>query len=111
MPVPPAPVLTCADPSGVYYPAAQVYQNLIEALRVWNALSRYWRTRVTLTTVAGTAFYDLSTIVPQLAYTVTDATLVTAMEYFLLEPPTPTVWTGTEMFDLPQLVDALQRRS
>ena len=32
------------------------------------------------------------------------------MEYHLLEPPTPTAWTGTAMFTLDQFTEALERR-
>jgi len=99
------------DSSAVYFATAEVDANLKEALRFWNALARFWRTRVTFTTTAGTSFYDLSSVVSaNLGYTVTDADLVTSMEYHLLEPPTPTIWTGTEMFTLAQLTAALQRR-
>jgi hypothetical protein len=43
-------------------------------------------------------------------YTVTNWQIITEIEYMLLEPPTPTVWTGTDQFTLSQVNQALQRR-
>lgn len=99
------------DSGAVYWSTAEINALIKEALRYWNASTRYWRTRTQFSTVAGTAFYDLSTeLSSTLGYTVTDADLVTEMEYHLQEPPTPTAWTGTAMFTLDQLTQALQRR-
>jgi len=82
-----------------------------EALRTWNAATGYYRDRVVFQTQTGIPFYDLPTKAPaRLGYTVTDRDLMTLIEYHLLEPPTPTVWTGTEMFDLPSITQAMERR-
>jgi hypothetical protein len=43
-------------------------------------------------------------------YSVTDTEMVKVMEYGVLEPPTPTVWTGSAQFTLQNFTDALQRR-
>ncbi len=84
---------------------------LAEALRTWNAAAAFWRARGVFQTAANTPFYDLSVQVPLLlANTLTDQDSITAMEYSLLEPPTPTAWTGTSMFSLEDLTRALQRR-
>lgn len=64
-------------------------------------------------TVAGQTFYDLSSTTgtaAYLGYTILDQDLITQMEYHLLEPPTPTAWTGTAMFTLDQFTQALERR-
>lgn len=84
---------------------------LVEALRTWNAASRYWRDRGAFQTEANTAFYDLGEKLPdKLGRTVTDRDLVRAIEYHLLEPASPTAWSGTEQFSLNDLTAALERR-
>jgi hypothetical protein len=99
------------DNGAVYWSGGEVAWAVKEALRYWNAATRFWRTRVQFDTAAGVAFYDLSTAVPsQLGYSVTDADLVSAMEYHLLEPATPAAYSGTSMFTQTDLVGALERR-
>jgi len=100
-----------ADPNNVFWSAAELQANVIEALRSWNVYAKHWRTRFSFQTTAGTAFYDLSSVSGTLIpYTVTDATLIESMEYTLLEPPTPSSWTGTDQFVLDDLVLNLNRR-
>src|SRR4029077_11076977 len=53
---------------------------------------------------------DLPTVLPTTrGYHVTDADLITEMQYALMEPPTPTMWTGTEQFTLQDLIRTLQQ--
>lgn len=101
---------------------------LAESFRVWNCLANFWRERVTFATTAGVAFYDLSdpalTTNPAalMQDTRTDQDLVAELMYHLLEtqpldgaalavePVDPTVWRGTDQFNLDDLTRALQRR-
>ncbi len=87
---------------------------LRESLRVWNCLARFWRDRVTFSTAAGTQWYRLpdQTTAPAniFSFTVPSQQLVAEAQYHVLEPATPTVWTGTDMFTLDAVVNSLQRR-
>ena len=98
---------------GVYWISDEIDSNIREAIRFWNAATRFWRRRVQFQTVASQPFYDLSTTTgtsAYLGYSILDQTLVKSMEHHLLEPPTPTVWTGTVMFSLDEFTQALERR-
>ena len=84
---------------------------LVEALRTWQAFTQVQRGQASFLTQSGVAFYDIPTVVPALrAQTVLDQDLVTDIEYALMEPPTPSVWTGSEQFALSDLTQALQSR-
>lgn len=99
------------DPGHVHWTAAELKIYIIEALRTYNAYTLFYRNRESFSSVPGAPFYDLPTMIPELrAYNVTSAQLVTDIEYMLMEPPTPTAWTGSEQFTLEDVVDALQRR-
>jgi hypothetical protein len=103
------------DSSAIFFTNTGTYPELglyiKEALRTWQVLTSYWRERATLSTVAGTAFYDLSVSLSTLrGYTLKDQDLIAQMQYHLLEPATPTLWSGTEQFTLLDMTDALQRR-
>lgn len=96
------------------YPEATLY--LREALRVWNVLARFYRSRITFDTAAGTAWYKITdpTVVTnpanELNFTMTIRDVVAELQIMLMEPVSPTVWTGTDMFTLEMLVQAVQRR-
>lgn len=94
------------------YPEVTLY--LREAFRVWNCLANFWRARAAFTTTANNPWYKLSSQVtnpPNLfAYTMQDRDLVAEMQTQLMEPVSPTTWTGTDMFTLPMVTRALQRR-
>lgn len=99
------------DPQRVFWTDVELGRIVVEALRTYNVLTSTWRTRVSFTAVTGQMFYDLPTIAPAArGQTVTDRDLVTALQDNLLEPATPTGWTGTEQFTLEALVSAIQRR-
>lgn len=99
------------DTGNVHWVDAELGVYLDEALRTWGVGAAYWRERGVFNTVAGTAFYDLSTELSALrGYSVTDTNLVRDIQYHLLEPATGSSWTGTEQFTLQQVTDALQRR-
>ncbi len=101
-----------ADPTFVRFTQPELTLYLQEALRTFNVLSGgHFRDTGVFPTVAGQAFYDLAGLLPgAIGYTVTDRSLVQTLEYHLLEPPTPTAWTGSQQFTLSDLVLALQRR-
>jgi hypothetical protein len=99
------------DQSKVRWTDDELKRYVCESLRVWQAFAAYTRERTVFATVAGTSWYDLPTVLPAgiLDYNVTDAELVYLMEYHLIEPPA-IPWTGTAMFSLADLTQALERR-
>src|SRR6185295_18094249 len=96
------------------YPEIQLY--LKESIRFWNCLATKYRERFVFETVAGQAFYNLHAPLNNLnpsnlvAQTVTTQDLIAEMQFHLMEPLSPSVWTGTDMFTLEQVVNALQKR-
>ena len=99
------------DPANVFWKDGELGIYIKEALRTWGSMSLYWRDRGAFTTSSGNPWYVLPTVLPSLlGYTVTDLDLVREMEYQLLEPATGATWTGTPMFSVQDLVNALQRR-
>ncbi len=99
------------DPLFVHWTQAELSRYLVEALRTYSAFTQRYRDRASFATVSGQPFYDLPTELPTLrGYHVTDRDLVTDIEYALMEPPTPTAWTGTSQFTLPLIVECLQSR-
>lgn len=83
-----------------------------EALRTWGSLTGFYRDRAVFNTVANDPFYDLTSVLTPAhrAVTVLDQDVIALMQYHLLEPPIPTAWSGTDMFILSDLTNALQRR-
>jgi hypothetical protein len=99
------------DQAKVHWTDAEIREYLIEALHVFNGLTQYYKNREDFFTVAGQIYYEMPDVIPELrAYTVLDTTIIKVMEYALLEPPTPTAWTGTAMFNLASLTQVIQRR-
>lgn len=99
------------DPGNAHWTVAEVTRYIVEALRTYNAYTQSYRNQDTFNTAGLQTFYNLPTMIPALrGYNVTDQQLVTDCEYALMEPPTPTAWTGSSQFTLQDLVDALQRR-
>lgn len=90
------------------YPEVGLY--LTEALRAWAAASHYWKERVKFATSPSVVWYDLPAVVGVMAYTVTDQQIAAEVQYHLLEPVDPTMWTGTDMFTLDELAGAIRRR-
>lgn len=96
------------------YPEIQLY--LKESLRFWNCLAAKHRERFTFTTVAGQAFYNLHGPLNNLnplnliAQTITIQDVIAEIQYQFMEPVSPAVWTGTDMFTLGQIVNAIQKR-
>jgi hypothetical protein len=99
------------DPSLSFWSSGELRALLYEGLRLWQAATDSSRERGALPTQANVAFYDLGAELPTLlGNVVTDRNVVAELEAHLLEPVTPTGWTGSTQFTLPDLVAALQRR-
>lgn len=97
--------------AGVFWPVAEVRIYLVEALRILNALTEYWRAEFPFNT-QGSQWNNLGTMSnsPRLR-TVTDAQLATEMEYMLLEPAVGIgSWTGTNQFSVEKIQSALSVR-
>ncbi len=102
------------DEAKVFWVDVELGLYIIEALRMWGALTGYWREKGTFSTVQGTAFYDLGPLLTNgsdllLSRTVTDRNTIQLMQYHLLEAATSqSVWNGTDMFTLDDLRFFLQ---
>ena len=93
------------DPNKVYWIDAELGIYLTEALRTWNVLASFYKDRDSFSTVPNNPWYDLPSKLTTLRpYTVTDAQLLIEIEYHLIEPPTGSTWTGSEMFSLQDLL-------
>jgi hypothetical protein len=101
------------DSNFVHWSDTELGLYIVEALTLWQALTGYWRDRGTFVLTPGQIFYDLPTLLVDsggnfmLGMAVTDAQVITEMEYQLLEPPT-IPWTGSTQFNLTELTDSLQ---
>lgn len=99
------------DSGGMRWTVAEARRYLVLALQTWASLTGRYRAQGVFTATAAAPFYDLPTVLPTLrAQTTTDLDALTTIEYMLLEPPTPTVWTGSNQYVLADLLGALQRR-
>lgn len=86
-----------------------------EALQSFNALANFYREEFVFNTQANVTWYDLTdaTQIPTTlrAMTETDQTLLSLIEYHLLEPQTPAyplVWTGSLQFSISDILNAIQ---
>jgi hypothetical protein len=101
-----------SDLNLVHWTSAEIQRYLVEALRTYNALTQTYRNRATFSSALAAAFYDLPTVIPALrSYNVTDRDLVLDIQYALMETPNSSGWTGTSMFNLNEVVGAIQRRT
>src|SRR5690349_16139365 len=107
------------DPAGVHWVDAEGGLYIQESLPFWNLAALYFRDRVTLSTVAGTEFYDLRTVhhgsgATRLAGNATDRPSVDLHQYALRASvhdfSARLLWRGTEMFTMDDLQSALPRR-
>jgi hypothetical protein len=99
------------DSSKLFWSDIELGGLIADALYTWQLLTGYWRDRGVFNTAAGSLFYDLHTALPTLlGMTITTQQAVSAMQYLLLEPATPTIWTGTGMFTLADITTTLQNR-
>lgn len=97
------------DPGKVHWIDDELQRYIVEAIRVWNALTGTHRASFSFVTTPGVAFYDLTTAaVPAVrARTITDRDLILLIQYQLMEPPNADTWTGSEMFTMPDLLTSL----
>lgn len=107
--------LRLSDPGKVFWKDAELGVYIVESLRTWQAFSGYWRGRALFSTSANVPFYDIAdpatALTPALrSATVLDTDVVSACLYHLMEPPILTLWTGSDMFTLVDVVNAVQRR-
>jgi hypothetical protein len=99
------------DTGNVHWTRLELTRYVTEALRTWNALTQTSMAQGSFPALLGIPFYDLPTQLPALrAYTVTDTYMVGDLEYALMEPPTPTAWTGTRQYLFGDLVSALEAK-
>ena len=99
------------DPGKVFWTDAELTDYILDALRTWNAYSDFYRGRATFSTVDEAPFYDLRTVAPtMIGATLTTRDVVRRVCTYLLEPVSTTVWLGSAMFTLADLVNALNRR-
>jgi hypothetical protein len=99
------------DPTFQQWTQAELLGYLYEALRTWNALSQFWRGDMVFSPIVNTWWYDLRTLTTSIIpYSVTQFDLIQQIENHLLEPPTPSAWSGSNQFSLNDLLIALQRR-
>lgn len=103
------------DKSELYWTRAEKFSAINEALRVWGALTQYWRTRGTWNVSPGDAslpYYDLSQVLSTLRSRVwTLGQMVQEIQWHLLEAA-PGDISGTGMSgqcSVAQIIDAVQR--
>jgi len=84
---------------------------IFDSLYTWQMLTGYWRERGTFNTTAGTLLYDLQSMLPSLlGYTLTTQSVVASVQQQLLEPATPSIWSGSLMFSLSDISNTFQNR-
>ena len=102
------------DSSQTFWSPAELGLYLSEALRVWNALTAFWRGDFIFESQAGVRWYDLTSLAQMpntlRPYTLTDNDVYKLIEYHLLEPASGSTWTGSLQFSANDLIGAVQRR-
>ena len=104
------------DASAVFWTNTGTFNELDlyinEALRTWGSLTGFYRDRAIFNTVDSDIYYDLTSVLTPAhrSLNILDQDIIALMQYHLLEPATPTAWSGTDMFILSDLTNALQRR-
>jgi len=73
------------ETTGIYWTPTELTLYIRQAIREFQVLTGFWRSRIQITTSANTPFYDLSSSDPQLAYTVTDFDILSQIGFHLLE--------------------------
>ncbi len=87
-----------------------------ESLRTFGLCSGFWRERGTIAASPSQAFYNINSDLSNgteliLAPTITDRSIIQSLQYALLESATSqSSWTGTEMFTLSDLTNAVKNR-
>lgn len=92
-----------------FWTAPEIRGYLIEALRTWQAHSAFFSTRATFPT-GPQLFYETTSLIPQLSFSVTDRNIIQDIAWALQEPFTDgSLWTGTQ-FTLDAITTAIQQR-
>lgn len=105
-----------SDPAKQLFVDAELGAYITEALQAFNAYGNFYRDEFTFNSQASVTWYDMSNV-GQLPNTLrplseTDQTLLSLIEYHLLEPQTPNyplVWTGSLQFTVADILNALQQ--
>lgn len=102
------------DTGNVYWGAAELNLYIVEALRTYQALTGFYREKISWPSTPFQPFYDLTSdpaIQPlyaqQFGYSVYDTDILTAVEYHLLEPAT-VPYSGTNQFSQAQLANSIE---
>ena len=102
------------DPSIIYFnQPSQLLNNVIEAARLFQALTGSFKAKITFDTHANQVYYPLGSASAALANTATDVEVAQNVLAALLEPPltgSGSGWVGTGQFTFTQLQTALQNR-
>lgn len=99
--------------SAPFWPDAELGAYILEALQSFNAFANFYRSEFVFPSVQGGTWYDLTnqpgTLRP---FTTTDTSLISLIEYHLLEPQNiayPLVWAGSKQFAFPDILAAIQQ--
>jgi hypothetical protein len=97
------------DPPTTFWGYTEAKNYIFRALQIFNVLTNTWRMDFQFT--SPNLWNSLGSLAnsPRLR-TATDIQSYTMLEWYLLEPPSGGVWTGTTQFALSDLVNALQIR-
>lgn len=100
------------DITKVFWKDPELGMYIVEALRTWNAITAQWVTEYTFNVDSSSPqWISLNSGCSPRAYTLTDSSLYTLIEYHLLEPPTGSFpWQGTPQFSVSDLTQGFQRR-
>lgn len=96
---------------GRYWVTEEITLAIQEALRVFGAMTSTWRARGTFNITPATPWYDLSVQLPALrSRSITLNTLITQMQYMLLENPSGIAGTGMSgQVTVASMLQAVQR--
>lgn len=83
---------------------------LREALRVYGALTAFYRGREFFPTTLLESFYDLNDVGTTLEPQITQHEVIADVQMRLMEPVSPTIWLGSEQYSLDDVCLAIQRR-
>jgi hypothetical protein len=92
-----------------FWTAAELQAYIVTALRIFNSLTYTWRTDFNFQSTQVWNSLGFLPKSPRLR-TLTDTDAYTELEYMLMEPPSGSVWSGTNQFQITDLSQALQRR-
>jgi hypothetical protein len=98
------------DPSKLFWGDHELNLYIAEALRCWQAITKSYRKQVLMSTQPNVVWYDIRAQIPEFYLGVLSRDLIGTIQYHLLEPFSPGVWTGTGQFTLDKLTAATQRR-